>query len=178
MFTLVCNHSNWLNCCYLYPRMGPLCLITLYLHQECFLQWSQTGQTKHLWSFYDNWRLPQVLLHVWKGRGRWRGIKLQHAFPRIDLEVDQPAPAHKILCQFSVFTVVFACDEVDDHRVFLELLQVTGGWVVEEEVCNLEGEEERSQRRPVPVLQTELSNTQSSHTGVGWDSSVQIMTNE
>ena len=27
----------------------------------------QSGQTKHLLSFYVNWKLPQVLFHAWKG---------------------------------------------------------------------------------------------------------------
>ena len=31
----------------------------------------QTWQTKHLWVFYDHWRLPLVLSLVWKGGVRW-----------------------------------------------------------------------------------------------------------
>ena len=55
--------------------MGPLHLNALYLHLEQVLSTeaamlftvAQTGQTKHLLRFNDNWRLPQVLFHVWKG---------------------------------------------------------------------------------------------------------------
>ena len=36
-----------------------------------FLVVAQTGQTKHPLSFFENWRLPQVLFPVWKGRVRW-----------------------------------------------------------------------------------------------------------
>ena len=43
----------------------------LYMEAAMFLVVAQTGQTKHTLSFYDNWRLPQVLFHVWKGRVRW-----------------------------------------------------------------------------------------------------------
>ena len=47
-----------------------------------FLVVAQTGQTKHPLSFYENWRFPQVLFHVWKGRMRWGvfscNMQLQH----------------------------------------------------------------------------------------------------
>ena len=56
--------------------MGPLYINTLYIHRERMFCCTvvQTGQSKHLLSFYDNWRRPQVLFHVWKGRVRWGGF--------------------------------------------------------------------------------------------------------
>ena len=52
------------------------------LQRKARLGLAQTGQTKHLWSVYYNWRLPQVLCHVWKGRIRWGvfscSMELQH----------------------------------------------------------------------------------------------------
>ena len=76
---------------FLYPKMSPLYINTLYLHQEwvlsveatMFFTVAQTGQTKHLLSFYDNWRLPQVLFHVWKRRVR--GVQLQHETSPLDV---------------------------------------------------------------------------------------------
>ena len=58
--------------------MGPLYWKTIYLHQEgfslsraaMFLVVAQTGQTKHPLSFYQNWRLPQVLVH-WVQPSNW-----------------------------------------------------------------------------------------------------------
>ena len=46
--------------------MGPL-----YKGHHVFFTVAQTGQTKHPLSFYDSWRFPQVLCHVWKGRVIW-----------------------------------------------------------------------------------------------------------
>ena len=43
----------------------------LYGGRHVFFTVAQTGQSKHLLSFYDSWRPPQVLFHVWKGRVRW-----------------------------------------------------------------------------------------------------------
>ena len=68
-------HLNCTNRCFLDPRIRSLYLNTVYLHLEqvfskeaaMFFTVAQTGQTKHLLGFYDNWRL-QVLLHAWKGR--------------------------------------------------------------------------------------------------------------
>ena len=76
-----CVSYKLYNRCFLYTRMGPLYLNTLYLHREgvlsveatmfVFFTGAQTGQTKHLLSFYDTRRLPQVLSHVWKRRVKW-----------------------------------------------------------------------------------------------------------
>ena len=71
-------HLNCTNC-FLYHRMDPIYVNYLYLYQEqvpsteasMFCTVAQTGQTKLLLSFYDNWRLPQVLLCLdWEGEVR------------------------------------------------------------------------------------------------------------
>ena len=69
---------------------GPLYLSTLDLHQESVLSIeaamiftvAQTGQTKHLLIFYDNWTGSLSCL---EGEGEWRGIQLQHATSPLDV---------------------------------------------------------------------------------------------
>ena len=70
--------------CFLYPRMGPLYLNTLNLHQERVTE-VQTGQTKHLLSFYDNWRLPKGSLSCLEGEGEVRGVQPQHGTTPLDV---------------------------------------------------------------------------------------------
>ena len=67
--------------------MGPLFWNTSYVHQKqvlsteaaMFITEAQTGQTKHLLSFNENWRLPQ------EGEGEVRDIQLQHATSPLDV---------------------------------------------------------------------------------------------
>ena len=80
------NHINCTNCCFLYPKMAPLYLNTLYLHQErvlsmeatIFVTVAQTGQTKHLWVVMTlKATTGSVSCLEWEGE--MRGIQLQHA---------------------------------------------------------------------------------------------------
>ena len=56
-YKIMCDHLNCMNCCFLYPNMGPLYLNILYLERilsteaAMFFTVAQTGQTKHLLSF-------------------------------------------------------------------------------------------------------------------------------
>ena len=64
MFFTSVFHLNCTNCCFLCYRMVPLYLNTL----------------------YDNWRFPQVLLlSCLEGKGKVRGIQLQHATSPLDV---------------------------------------------------------------------------------------------
>ena len=68
-------HLNCMNGYFLYPRMSLLYLHTLFLNRErvhstesvMFYTVIQSGQTKDLLSFYDNWSLHLLCLVYWQG---------------------------------------------------------------------------------------------------------------
>lgn len=78
-----------------------------------------------------------------EGEGGEDNLLLHHQILGLPLVIPL-APDYKVLCQFSVSSVVPIGDEAYSSRVYRELLQEAALWVISEG-WGVEGEQERSQ---------------------------------